>query len=243
MMNIRSILRVLFLMLLHNNVYSQEKPDTSAKSINFKVLPLTRLLLTDSLYVVCGYYDSSNNILYDCNGKITLDKPDKVIGKITDSLCCSLRDTDGDGVNDEIDKCINKKGPASNFGCPILSPEVIVHYPAMPTVFFPSSSSYLSSKSIKALKTTVKFLNDWPDFNVNLDGHTDNIGSDELNRNLCMARIKAVRSYLQKAGIDKSRITYSIYGSKYPIGDYRTKEGQAMNRRVEISTYKKRTDK
>jgi hypothetical protein len=38
---------------------------------------------------------------------------------------CPIPDTDGDGVNDEEDKCITEKGPASNFGCPVISEEII----------------------------------------------------------------------------------------------------------------------
>ncbi len=241
MIHIRLILPVLFFILLHNNVYSQEKPDTSAQTaINFKTLPLTRLVFTDSLYFICGYYDASNNILYDCNGKIILDKPDKIRNKIPDSLCCSLNDTDGDDVNDEIDKCINEKGPASNYGCPVVSQSrPNVHYPAMRSVFFTTRSSHLSAASMKAIETTVKILKEYPDLCVNLDGHTDNIGNDELNRSLSMARIKVVRSYLLSAGIDKNRVTYEVRGSKYPIDDNRTKAGRSRNRRVEFYIYKK----
>lgn len=239
-MHIRSILLILFLILLHNNIYSQEKPDTTAQTaINFKTLSLTRLVFTDSLYFICGYYDASNNILYDCNGKIILDKPDKIRNKIPDSLCCSLNDTDGDGVNDEIDKCINEKGPASNYGCPIIEAVVKVHLPLMPSVFFTTRSSHLSAASMKAIETTVKILKEYPDLCVNLDGHTDNLGNDELNRSLSLSRIKAVRYYLLSAGIDKKRITYAVYGSKYPIDDNRTKAGRSRNRRVEFYIYKK----
>lgn len=47
-------------------------------------------------------------------------KPGTTQNKIPDSLSVPLKDTDGDGVNDTEDKCINEKGPASNYGCPII---------------------------------------------------------------------------------------------------------------------------
>lgn len=188
MIPIRLMFLVLLVTLLHDDVYSQEKPDTSA-----------------------------------------------VITK----------DFDGDGVNDNEDRCINEKGPASNFGCPVTDPleGMLVYYPAMRTVFFASGSSSLLPKSIKDLQNTVKFLKEWPGLNVNLDGHSDNLGSDELNRSLCIARIKAVKLYLMKAGINKNRITDTVHGAIHPIDNPETKTGREMNRRVEITTYKKSINK
>lgn len=88
----------------------------------------------------------------------------------------------------------------------------------------------------------MKFLKEWPGLSVNLDGHSDNLGSDELNRSLCVARIKAVKYYLMKAGINKNRITDTVHGSIHPIDNPETEAGRAKNRRVEITTYKKSND-
>lgn len=82
-------------------------------------------------------------------------------------------------------------------------------------------------------------LKKYPEFFVNLDGHSDNQGDEDLNRKLSMLRIKAVKAYLVSAGINKNRVTYTVYGSKYPIDDNRTRQGKEKNRRVELSLYKK----
>ena len=220
-------------------MYSQEKPDTSARTaINFKVLPVIRLVFADGSYK-CGYYDASNNILYNCYGIILLNKPTDIRDKISDNLCCRSEDFDGDGVTDGEDRCIWEWGPVNNFGCPVVVPEANVHYPGMPNVYFTTSSSWLSPASKKRLNTTVKILKEYPYLYVNLDGHSDKLGSEELNRSLCMARIKAVRSYLLSAGINKNRITDTVHGATHPIENPETKAGQAYNRRVELYLYKK----
>ena len=77
-----------------------------------------------------------------------------------------------------------------------------------------------------------------PDLKVNIEGHTDNRGGDELNRKLSMDRIKVVMDYLLSSGIDKNRITYAAYVGTYPVANPKTKAGRAMNRRVEFYLYK-----
>jgi len=197
-----------------------------------------RLVFTDGSYN-CGYYDVPENILYDCNGVILLNKPKGIILTIPDSSCCRLADFDGDGVKDTADRCIWEKGPASNYGCPVMDPNVgvSVHLPGLRNVYFTTGSSSLSDSAIEGLKTSVKMLKEWPRLCVSLDAHTDDIGNYELNKKISMTRIKVVRSYLVSAGIDKGRISYILFGSKYPIADNRTAAGRTMNRRVELTLY------
>ena len=166
-------------------------------------------------------------------------KPDTSFNKTPDSLSLQLKDFDGDAVKDDEDKCINEKGPASNFGCPIIDISSInIHYPILRSVFFANNSSHLSTASIEILKASVARLKEWsPRIKIDIEGHTDNIGRDESNRLLSKARIKAVMDYLLASGIDKSRITYTIYIGQYPIADPKTKEGRAMNRRVEFTLH------
>lgn len=158
----------------------------------------------------------------------------------SDSLSLQQKDTDGDGVDDLTDKCINAKGPASNYGCPAVdSTRVIKVYSCGPNaVFFAKGNASLPPAAIKWLNEVVKILNDNPGFYIGLSGYTNNVGNYDLNMRLAMARVEAVRSYFVSAGIDKNRITYSVYGSKYPSYDNRTSEGRAKNRRVEIELVK-----
>ncbi len=75
-----------------------------------------------------------------------------------------------------------------------------------------------------------------PDANILLAGYTDNTGTEAYNDNLSLQRAKAVESYLTvKHGISPARISVKGYGENAPIATNETEEGQARNRRVELS--------
>ncbi len=65
-------------------------------------------------------------------------------------------------------------------------------------------------------------------------GHTDDQGTDRINDDLSQRRANAVRDYLVVHGVSANAITAQGFGSHQPIGDNKTIEGRAMNRRVEI---------
>ncbi len=67
-----------------------------------------------------------------------------------------------------------------------------------------------------------------------VEGHTDNVGTDAANQALSQKRADAVRDYLIVRGVAASAIKAVGKGSSVPIGDNKTPEGRAMNRRVEI---------
>ncbi|MEP7254154.1 MAG: OmpA family protein [Ferruginibacter sp.] len=149
---------------------------------------------------------------------------------------CPVPDTDGDGVNDEEDKCINEKGPVSNFGCPIISEEIVARVNrAAQNVFFATGSAKLLAKSFPKLNDVVSILKENPSYQVNIDGHTDNVGKDEMNQTLSDNRAASVKAYLVSKGIDASRLTSTGYGESKPIADNKTATGRAKNRRVEMA--------
>lgn len=67
-----------------------------------------------------------------------------------------------------------------------------------------------------------------------VEGHTDNVGTDAVNSELSKKRAEAVREYLILRGVAPTAITAVGYGPTKPVGDNKTTEGRAMNRRVEI---------
>ena len=67
-----------------------------------------------------------------------------------------------------------------------------------------------------------------------IEGHTDNQGTDAINNDLSTRRANAVRDYLVVHGVAAEAITAQGYGSTRPVGDNKSAEGRAMNRRVEI---------
>ncbi len=72
------------------------------------------------------------------------------------------------------------------------------------------------------------------DLRVRIEGHTDSVGSNRNNQRLSEGRAKAVRAYLIGQGIDPGRLISAGYGEDRPIEDNGTKEGRAINRRVEF---------
>lgn len=73
-----------------------------------------------------------------------------------------------------------------------------------------------------------------PDMNVRVEGHTDATGTAEINDKLSTDRANTVGDLLIAMGVDTSRIIAEGYGSSRPIQPNDTKEGRALNRRVEL---------
>ena len=80
----------------------------------------------------------------------------------------------------------------------------------------------------------VNWLEANPNSNVEIIGHTDNVGSDNSNLILSSNRAKSVKSFLVAAQIDAQRLTTSGRGCKEPISSNESEDGRAENRRVEI---------
>ena len=77
-------------------------------------------------------------------------------------------------------------------------------------------------------------LKAWPGVRVEIQGHTDNVGATEPNRDLSSRRAESVRQYLISTGIDGARLTAVGYGEDLPVADNTTEAGRAANRRVEL---------
>ncbi len=78
-------------------------------------------------------------------------------------------------------------------------------------------------------------MQDNPTIRVEIQGHTDNIGSDAYNQKLSERRAQSVVTYLvQNFGIDISRLTAKGYGESKPIASNDNAEGRALNRRVQF---------
>ena len=69
---------------------------------------------------------------------------------------------------------------------------------------------------------------------ITVEGHTDNVGGEDLNLKLSEQRAKAVMQYLIERGVEASRLESVGYGLTRPVSDNGTPEGRAKNRRVEL---------
>lgn len=149
---------------------------------------------------------------------------------------CPVPDTDNDGVNDEDDKCPTRPGPASNQGCPEIAKEVIEKVSiAAKNVFYATGSYKLLSKSFKSLNEVADLMKSDASLMLDIDGHTDAVGSDESNHTLSHNRANSVKEYLVSKGIDESRMKTTGYGEEKPVADNDTAAGRAKNRRTEMT--------
>ena len=148
---------------------------------------------------------------------------------------CPFVDTDGDGVPDPDDKCPTLAGPRENQGCPEIKEEVVkkINYAAS-NIYFATGKYTLLSKSFKGLNEVAQVLKDNPEMKLSIDGHTDNVGADNLNQKLSENRAAAVKAYLVKRGIDKSRLVSAGHGETQPVADNKAAAGRQKNRRVEL---------
>ena len=101
-------------------------------------------------------------------------------------------------------------------------------------VNFESGKSSLSSESYPILVNAVQVLLSNPDMKVEIQGHTDNIGSESFNRKLSEQRAETVKRFLVAKGVLASRLSTVGVGSSNPVADNKTTEGRSLNRRIEF---------
>lgn len=101
-------------------------------------------------------------------------------------------------------------------------------------IFFDFDKYNLKEASFPELNRVVKFLNDNPKITIEIDGHTDNKGSDQYNQKLSENRARSVYEYLIKNNIPESRLSYQGYGESKPVAANSSDEGRQLNRRVEF---------
>jgi len=105
-------------------------------------------------------------------------------------------------------------------------------------IFFEFDKAELLPESKEELGMLVDLLYDHPHMEVEISGHTDNVGSEGYNQKLSEARAKAVADYLVEHKTDKDRVSYKGYGLSKPIASNDSEEGRKQNRRVEFKVIK-----
>jgi len=101
-------------------------------------------------------------------------------------------------------------------------------------IFYATDSYELMDKSVAELDKLTKFLEENPDLEIEISGHTDNVGTNEYNLTLSEKRAQSVVEFLVEQGISIERLTYKGYGEEQPVDTNETDEGRANNRRTEI---------
>ena len=155
-------------------------------------------------------------------------------------------DKDGDGIFDADDACVDVPGvpdkdPAKH-GCPkvvVTDKEIKI----LQKIEFDFDKATIKPVSDPVIDEVARVMKENPDIElIEVQGHTDNMGSPFYNRQLSDKRAEAVKNALISRGIEAKRLRSKGYGQEKPIADNKTDEGRAENRRVQfqIVTRKKK---
>lgn len=140
----------------------------------------------------------------------------------------SPMDSDGDGVFDPDDQCPGTPAGAkvNAVGCWILD-----------NVLFDFDKDIIKPEAFAQLDAIYEILEKNPAMSVELQGHTDNIGSAKYNMDLSQRRANSVAKYLEDKGIAQNRLATTGFGFDKPVALNSTEFGRSLNRRVEIHPY------
>ena len=135
---------------------------------------------------------------------------------------------------DEQSLSIPAKEGLFNIEMKIFKPKITYKEKYVLNVLYETGKAKLLSNSYPYLDSLYNKLKANPDLEIEIAGHTDNVGSDAFNLQLSQQRAANVKSYLVKKGISSSRIAAKGYGELEPVADNSTEAGRQRNRRTEV---------
>lgn len=172
----------------------------------------------------------------DSDGDGVMDAEDRCPGRPGLAIYDGCPDTDGDGLDDSRDRCPNSAGPVDTQGCPEVSvSDRRVLQIAMRAVQFETADAAFKTESFNVLRQIAQIMEKYPDFDLVIEGHTDNVGDARKNQQLSEQRAKACYTFLINSGVPESRMSYAGFGEARPIANNQTVSGRTLNRRVEFA--------
>ena len=152
---------------------------------------------------------------------------------------CPSPDTDGDGILDNKDSCIElpetKNGYKDRDGCPDEVPKAVAKFAGViKGIYFDVDKDTIKPNSRVTLNAAVKVLKEFDDVHLEISGHTDSDGNRAHNSELSRARAEAVRNYLVEKGVAPGRLITRGAGPDEPIAPNDTKKNKSLNRRIEF---------
>jgi outer membrane protein OmpA-like peptidoglycan-associated protein len=156
----------------------------------------------------------------DDNGCSKEPAATRLISKRTDSL-----DADNDGVLDPLDKCPQTplSADVDEKGCW-----------ATPDIFFDFDSAKIKPQYHSALEVIIAVLKKNPDFKIEIQGNTDNVGPESYNQMLSEKRALAVKEYMVNKGIESERLKAVGLGATQSVASNENQSGRALNRRIDF---------
>lgn len=141
----------------------------------------------------------------------------------------------------KITKFARASNQKQNISTRILDGKVIVSVKGK--ALFNSGSASLNSTAVSIFDEIIQILDDYPEYNINIKGHTDNIPiSTDIfpsNWELSAVRATTVLKYLVSKGVDPKRLTATGFGEIMPLVPNNSESNRAKNRRVEFVLEKK----
>ncbi|MEJ2470729.1 MAG: OmpA family protein [Desulfuromonadales bacterium] len=116
------------------------------------------------------------------------------------------------------------------------APVVVVKEVITFNLLFDFDKSNIKDEMIPVLEQAKAILEEDPDVDFVISGHTDSIGTEAYNQGLSERRAASVKDWLVAHGVDAARLTTKGYGETQPKFDNSTAEGRQLNRRVEMET-------
>jgi outer membrane protein OmpA-like peptidoglycan-associated protein len=104
-----------------------------------------------------------------------------------------------------------------------------------PSVLFLPDSNAINPQYYEGFAQWAAFLSVSPDVTLTIIGHTDSVGGEEYNRELARRRAEAARAQILQYGIDPARVSVVAAGPDDPVASNDTREGRALNRRIEFA--------
>ena len=145
-----------------------------------------------------------------------------------------LKDSDGDGVPDNDDKCPEVGGVVGPDGCakavPVAAKAVFDR--ALRGINFRSGNAVLTRQSHAILDEVAAVMAEHSGLQLSIEGHTDSQGNDDRNMELSITRAQSVMKFLADKGVDVTRMRAVGFGELVPIADNTTSAGRQENRRV-----------
>jgi outer membrane protein OmpA-like peptidoglycan-associated protein len=157
-------------------------------------------------------------------------------GARVDETGCPI-DGDKDGVPDGLDDCPNTLAgvEVDKHGCIDLE---MFSQPMVLNIDYPPGSFEVDPHNRDRLRRLAGLLNFVTDIKLDINGYTDNIGTETANRQLSQKRADRVKGLLVAMGVDESRIKTYGRGESNFVASNQTADGRAKNRRIEIVFYR-----
>jgi OOP family OmpA-OmpF porin len=175
----------------------------------------------------CGFATTAD-VVYSSEGMASFVKGAFCGGQAPAPMVVAvIGDSDGDGILDNLDKCPNtpKGATVNQYGCWAYQGDILFDFDKYDIK--PAAYPILDEALVVYQKN--------PGLRVEVQGFTDSIGTEEYNQGLSERRADAVRNYLVERGVDPKKISTKGYGELNPVASNDTKEGRALNRRVEFA--------